>query len=348
MARTGVSYEDVERVATQLYQQGLTPTVQRVRQELGTGSNTTISRHLKSWHETFYAEDTSRIPMAIPEEVVASVDGFWAAAVAKADANYQQYREEVEIARDLAIEEKDAALLRLAEVEQHNQELQQQLHDAQHVIQQRNGEFQHLQGQYDELGAKYDAVIQESNATKTLAHAANEQAKQAQLSIESHLAEQQQQYDGIIKDLKRQLESEESRYEALENRHLVKVDELQQLIKQADQHANELDRSLSDQQKQIVTNQQLFDQQLKQLESEYSATKRQLKQSQDNNTSLQQALKNALSNYETNLSQNKKLFDVTAKAAENQTAILKEIARLETVITSTLTSHSKPDQDDKP
>ena len=348
MARTGVSYEDVERVATQLYQQGLTPTVQRVRQELGTGSNTTISRHLKSWHETFYAEDTSRIPMAIPEEVVASVDGFWAAAVAKADANYQQYREEVEIARDLAIEEKDAALLRLAEVEQHNQELQQQLHDAQHVIQQRNGEFQHLQGQYDELGAKYDAVIQESNATKTLAQAAIEQAKQVQLSVESQLAEQKQQYDGIIKDLKLQLESEESRYEALENRHLVKVDELQQLIKQADQHANELDRSLSDQQKQIVTNQQLFDQQLKQLESEYSATKRQLKQSQDNNTSLQQALKNALSNYETNLSQNKKLFDVTAKAAENQTAILKEIARLETVITSTLTSHSKPDQDDKP
>jgi SOS-response transcriptional repressor LexA len=96
MARTGVRYEEVEKVANHLYQQGINPTIQRIRDQLGAGSNTTLARHLKTWREQYFSEASSRIPMTIPEELTASVDGFWAAAVARADENYQNYRAAME------------------------------------------------------------------------------------------------------------------------------------------------------------------------------------------------------------------------------------------------------------
>ena len=49
MARTGISFEDVRNAAESLLGRGLNPTIQRVRELLGTGSNTTISEHLKIW-----------------------------------------------------------------------------------------------------------------------------------------------------------------------------------------------------------------------------------------------------------------------------------------------------------
>lgn len=49
MARPGVEYEQIERVARKLLSQGQHPSVQKVRNELGTGSNSTIAKHLKTW-----------------------------------------------------------------------------------------------------------------------------------------------------------------------------------------------------------------------------------------------------------------------------------------------------------
>lgn len=52
MARPGIRYLDVARAATQLKEQGLNPTVAEVRKTLNnTGSNSTISRHLREWEE---------------------------------------------------------------------------------------------------------------------------------------------------------------------------------------------------------------------------------------------------------------------------------------------------------
>jgi len=68
MSRPGVSYEDVSKVATTLLSQGTHPSVQRVRNVLGTGSNTTIDRFLKSWQETFKQEKRTVLPETLPED----------------------------------------------------------------------------------------------------------------------------------------------------------------------------------------------------------------------------------------------------------------------------------------
>jgi len=348
MARTGVSYEEVEKVANQLYQQGITPTVLRVRETLGTGSNTTLARHLKDWHEQYFSEQSSRIPMSIPEELTASVDGFWAAAVAKADENYQEYRASMEYERDVAIAEKDAALLRLTDIEQQNNQLQEALNETQQYLDQRTRELDRLQGKYDELVKKYDTLVQDTADTKIVAQAAIAQAKEVQQKADAQLIEQQQHFETVIDQLKQQLHTEETRYETLENRHLVKVDELQQHLTQANQRVAELDTSLIEQQKYANTQQELNDQQLQQLQAEKEATKQQLQQAQDKMTGLQHALDTALSTNKSSLSQFEKLIELGEKTGVTQTAMLEEITRLETMITTALTSPSASDRDDKP
>jgi len=348
MARTGVKFEEVKKVANQLYQKGITPTVQRVREILGTGSNTTLARHLKDWHEHYFSESSTRMPMAIPEELTTSVDGFWAAAVAKADENYREFRASVENDRDAAITEKEAALLRLTEVEQQNSQLQHALNEAKLNLQQRTRELERLQGQYEELNKHHDTILQDSAKTKDTAQASIDQAKKLQQTVNAQLVQQQQHFETVINELRQRLHDEEKRYEAIENRHLVKIDALQQSLTQANQRMAELDTSLMEQRKHADAHQQLNDQKLQQLQAEKDATKQQLHHTLDKMTALQQALETALSTNRSSLSQFEKLLKLGEKTDATQTSMREEIARLETILKIAITAKATSHQDDKP
>jgi hypothetical protein len=80
MARYGVTYEKVASTAAELLASDITPTVDRVRSLLGTGSKSTIAKHLKRWRvqtelkeHAFNAFD----PDQIPEELMVLVHDFW-------------------------------------------------------------------------------------------------------------------------------------------------------------------------------------------------------------------------------------------------------------------------------
>ena len=49
MARPGVSYVQVSAAAEGLVESGRKPTIKNIREQIGSGSSTTISRHLKRW-----------------------------------------------------------------------------------------------------------------------------------------------------------------------------------------------------------------------------------------------------------------------------------------------------------
>ena len=49
MARNGIQYSDVQQAIDALLARGDTPSVQRIRDVLGTGSFTTISDHFRLW-----------------------------------------------------------------------------------------------------------------------------------------------------------------------------------------------------------------------------------------------------------------------------------------------------------
>ena len=52
MGRGGLTYIDVSKTADKLRNKGIIPTIDKIREVLGTGSKTTIAHHLKRWKES--------------------------------------------------------------------------------------------------------------------------------------------------------------------------------------------------------------------------------------------------------------------------------------------------------
>ena len=123
MARSGIRYEEVKDAAETLLSRGLSPTIQRVREVLGTGSNTTISDHLKRWQQRLAEAPLAILPPAIPEAVMAALEAFWKTAVQQAEAAFDEQRavavqtvSAAEQARDLALAESQQACDAAAEI----------------------------------------------------------------------------------------------------------------------------------------------------------------------------------------------------------------------------------------
>ena len=72
MGRTGVTLFEVEQAAVQLQGKGKNPSVDAVREILGTGSKSTIAQHLRDWKSTQFEAQGK-----LPQEVIAFVTGLW-------------------------------------------------------------------------------------------------------------------------------------------------------------------------------------------------------------------------------------------------------------------------------
>jgi len=75
MARPGVSYVDVAKAATKLIEQDINPTVEEVRKVLGTGSNSTINRHLRDWRSKQGQQLEAQ--KGIPSSLLIAVKGLY-------------------------------------------------------------------------------------------------------------------------------------------------------------------------------------------------------------------------------------------------------------------------------
>lgn len=127
MARSGISYDDVRQAARDLQAQGLPPSVQRIRELLGTGSHSTINQHLQRWRQELQdAPRTATLP-DIPDAVTTALLSFWEAAVQAAEENYQALRQEAEqqVAAAAAARQQDQEALQ--QIRTLNDELHQQL-----------------------------------------------------------------------------------------------------------------------------------------------------------------------------------------------------------------------------
>ena len=89
MARTGITYEQVATVADALVGQGEKPSIQRIREQLGTGSPNTIHRHLKAWRATQAPAErrAARLPDELTAALAEELERQAAAARAEAEEN---------------------------------------------------------------------------------------------------------------------------------------------------------------------------------------------------------------------------------------------------------------------
>lgn len=94
MGRAGITLVDVEKAALQLQGRGKNPTVDAIRELLGTGSKSTIIQHLKTWRAKDEASQGN-----LPAELVALVTGLWERVNTQAEEriieNENGYQEQV-------------------------------------------------------------------------------------------------------------------------------------------------------------------------------------------------------------------------------------------------------------
>lgn len=92
MARPGVIYSEVAKAATQLTAQQVRPSIEAVRRILGTGSNSTISRHLRDWQQKQGV--TTALEQGLPESLLVAVRGVYDALQEQANTQLNQVKAE--------------------------------------------------------------------------------------------------------------------------------------------------------------------------------------------------------------------------------------------------------------
>jgi len=94
MGRPGITYLDVAQAATKLFEQGNRPSIEAVRHELGTGSNSTINRHLRTWREK--QGNQQELESGLPESLLIAVKGLYEATKAEATAKISTIQAEAD------------------------------------------------------------------------------------------------------------------------------------------------------------------------------------------------------------------------------------------------------------
>ncbi len=97
MARAGVTYYDVTKAAETIKAGGQEPTVDRVREQLGTGSRSTIAPLLKRWRSD---NDSDADVSGLPHDLVDVVKSLHERMQQMADQRIEQARQEFEALND--------------------------------------------------------------------------------------------------------------------------------------------------------------------------------------------------------------------------------------------------------
>jgi chromosome segregation ATPase len=140
MARPGVTYLDVSNAAQQLVAAGRSPTIETIRIALGTGSNSTLGTHLKTWKSKQDQTQQIAIKENIPEELISALKGVWERVMNQSEDRIQTIE----------------------------QETQQELLQLRQEVQRLQKDNSHWQQQYQQVKQERDGFAQEKSAVEQL------------------------------------------------------------------------------------------------------------------------------------------------------------------------------------
>jgi hypothetical protein len=129
MARPGVTYTEIASAAQQIAASGRFPTVEGVRLILGTGSNSTVGQHLRTWKMKQDSTQQIATKENIPETLIAAIKGVWELVMTQSETTIQIIQEETQQTLSSTKQE-------LQQLQQSNNEWQQRYHQ---IKQERDG-----------------------------------------------------------------------------------------------------------------------------------------------------------------------------------------------------------------
>ncbi|WP_348816118.1 DNA-binding protein [Halomonas sp. H10-59] len=266
MARTGITYDDVQRAVDTLLKQQEAPSVQKVREILGTGSFTTISEHLREWRSRREERRDVPPPQGMPVELQGLAEELWSKAQEAAAENLAHYRQEADRNVEGALEKVAAADRRAEDAEQRESALSAHLSSMEQRLQEAASESARLASANQAL--EQQLIKEGERATQLEA-----QLDRLQQDKEREGREYQQALDDQQKQHRERLAQEEQRHEAAEARLMAMLDEARQERQSAEKaHAQRL--------KQADQRQEVLQQQLQALRGELSEEEKRHRETQ--------------------------------------------------------------------
>ncbi|MAR92967.1 MAG: chromosome partitioning protein ParA [Pseudomonadales bacterium] len=295
MARPGVTYYDISRAAEAVKARGSEPTIDRVREQLGTGSKSTIAPLLKQWRnnaELNIGESDTGLPADLISAVKSLRDRVQQASEEAIELAKQDYQSRVQtLERTLADTQKE-----LSEALGRERTLKQQITDLETNSRKLNGELNGLESRFAVTESERDALqarVQELKETVSelkdenravrdhFEHYQQRTAEDRQLErdqFQSQVRQLQSQVESLTKQLAHSQAEKENyriRYESAQNQAEKVTYENQELRHTLDSFSSQIKKLESDcdsKNKEIVE----FDRNISHLTTEVQSLKEQL------------------------------------------------------------------------
>ena len=214
MAKIGVTYEQIAAAANELTSSGKRPTLEAIRRILGTGSNSTLVKHLSVWRTT--EEGTADIveKEKIPETLVVALKSVWDQVVEQSNRRINKIEEDTQ--QIIATIKQE--LLQLQQANGLLQQQQHQLKQERDSLAQDKSALNHF---LNDAKVELATVIEKLTGTENQNHEKQErieelqrQHQQVQANLEHYRAaslaqrqEDQQRYEQRINELNYTLQS---------------------------------------------------------------------------------------------------------------------------------------------
>ncbi|AJY50707.1 MULTISPECIES: DNA-binding protein [Halomonadaceae] len=284
MARNGIQYSDVQQAIDALLARGDTPSVQRIRDVLGTGSFTTISDHFRQWRSEREQNRDVPPPKGVPEVVVTMASELW--------------REAQEVANQALLHYREDANRQVADAQQLAEDAKQQAANAEQRESALAEHLRHMEQRMEALNRELAASQTSEHHWHQLAEASHSevnQLKQAQQQLKSQLEAQRDTHSQALSEQQvaweQRLAQEEQRHEAAEGRLMAMLDSAQQARAQEEKSYQK--RHLQSEQRVETLSQELKTKQqaLHQLQLEGNEREQRLSGQMQQITSLEKQLK---------------------------------------------------------
>lgn len=225
MGRIGITYLEVSKAIAAIQGKQQVPTVDRIRDVLGTGSRSTISKYLREWKEKNQLLPTDELGM--PVELLQMVKSLWAMLKEKSDNELEQARteikaESIELSKSLQAKKQQTAMLQkeVHQLEEINSELNQQVQILQKSQQDANTEIQLLNERISVMKENKEAQVTEQKRLHDLIN-----HLQNNLSHYQESSQKLRQEQSIMLDKQRQ-------------DHEQKLSQLQNMLSEANKQAS--------------------------------------------------------------------------------------------------------------
>lgn len=248
MARSGIQYSDVQQAVDTLLARGDTPSVQRIREVLGTGSFTTISEHFRHWRTEREKNRDVPPPKGVPEVVVNVASELWREAQEVANQALVHYREDANRQVESAQQQVAEATQLAANAEQRESALAEHLRHTEQRLEVLNRELAESQGNERQWQQQAESARQDNQQYQKKLIQLDQEAAELKERFASERQRQQAAWE-------QRLTQEEQRNEASEGKLMALLDtlrqertqaekELQKRINQWEQRAESLNKEL--------------------------------------------------------------------------------------------------------